>query len=89
MTPIQFPECNAMFGPPEGMAESQVMTIPAYVTQAIGGSVDGCRVAIVAWQPTEEEREKISTGAPIFISFIGTLPPHFPSVTFKQALNPA
>ena len=31
MIPVHFDEANARMGPPEGMAESQVMTISAFV----------------------------------------------------------
>ena len=40
MTPILFPEANVSLGAPEGLTETQVMTIPAYVGEVVGGSVD-------------------------------------------------
>lgn len=92
MTPIQFPEANTKFGPPVDMAESQVMSIPAFrgVVSSPSSSVDGAPQVVVAWQPTAEEVRRIVAGQPIFISFLcDGLPPHFPSLSFHEATHPA
>ena len=89
MNPINFPEANARFGPPAGVAESQVMTIHAFAGKVAGGSNDGETVVVTAWLPTPEELAVLNSGKPLFISFLGGLPPHFPTVDFQQATHPA
>ena len=89
MTPVNFPQANAQFGPPPDMQESQCMAIRVHVGLIQGGSLDGERVVVAAWQPTPEELAVLNTGQPLFISFIGGLPPHFPCVDFEQAIHPA
>ena len=71
MSPTAFPECNVRYGPPEDMAESQVMTLPAYRGQVVGGSVDGCVNVVVAWLPSITDLEKLLAGEPVYISMLG------------------
>ncbi len=85
MSPIDFPESNHRFGPPKGMDESQVKTIPAFVAEVQRGNLAGVQTVVVAWQPTPAEIEQIKNGAPIFLSMIGGLLPHFLSTSFKEA----
>jgi hypothetical protein len=89
MSPTDFPECNARFGPPSEMAESQVMTISAYIGESKQGSVDGSRLAVTAWKPSAEEITDIINGNPVFLTCMGGLPPHFITTRFEQAINPA
>lgn len=89
MTPVAFPEANAKFGAPPDLEESQCMTIKAYAGRIHGGSLDGENVVVTAWMPSPEEREMIAQGRPIFLSFIGGLPPHYPSLDFNTATHPA
>lgn len=89
MTPIDFKEANTAFKAPEGLDESQVMTIPAFHGVVQGGSMDGIPVTVVAWKPTVDELLKIANGADIYISFCGGLPAHFPCLSFREATNPA
>ena len=89
MTPILFPEANVSLGAPEGLTETQVMTIPAYVGEVVGGSVDGVRLVVVAWRPTAAELEDLNNGGEIYLSCIGGLPPHFLTTKFKEAVKPA
>lgn len=89
MSPVAFPEVNARFGPPPDLADSQCMTIYAYMGQVQGGSVDGSQIVVTAWKPSIEEIELMKQGQPIFLSFIGGLPPHFASLNFNTASRPA
>lgn len=89
MSPTVFPEANTVFGPPSDLEESQCASIPAYVGEAKGGSVDGSKVVVVAWYPTPNERDLIQHGAPIFITMMGGLAPHFLTVSFNEATLPA
>jgi hypothetical protein len=89
MIPVKFPEANIKFSPPEGLAESQVMTIHGYVGDVVGGSVDGFKVCVVAWMPTPQEMEQILNGQPIFISMMNGMVPHFLTTEFKWAIRPA
>lgn len=50
--------------------------------------MDGAGVNVVAWKPTPEELELIKVGKPIFLTFVGGIPPHFPSMSFGEATNP-
>lgn len=89
MIPVHFPQENTHYGPPEGIAESQCMTIPACQRMVDRGSLDGMRQVIVAWRPTQEELQRIIEVAPIFVSMIGGLMPHALCTSFEEATNPA
>lgn len=65
------------------------MSIYAHLTEAKSGSVDGDKIVVVAWQPNEIDLERLRNGAPIFLSVLGGLPPHFLTTDFKEAVNPA
>ena len=85
MNPVDFPESNVAFGPPEGMTEDEVGTIPAYLRQLLGGKYDGVKVVIVAWQPDEQELEMIKRGAPVYVCMLGGLAPHYLTTSFEVA----
>lgn len=89
MTPITFHEANASFKAPTDLAESQVATIMAYCGPIPGGSMDGEKMVVVAWKPSPEEVAAISAGAPVFLTTLGGLPPHFLTTDFASATNPA
>lgn len=89
MIPHAFPECNITFTPPEGLDESQVMSIAAFTGGVKQGSIDGVPITVVAWTPTEHERKVLALGNPIYLTFIGGLPPHYPSTSFEEATHPA
>lgn len=89
MIPADFPQSNCSFSAPDGLAESQVMSIPAYRHRVLGGSVDGCTQVVVAWLPTPAELELLNQGKPIFLSMIGGLLPHYLSMDFHSAIHPA
>jgi len=88
MTPVLFPQCNAAFGPPSDLDESQCATIPAYVGEVKRGSVEGSKIVVVAWLPTPEELAIIKAGGPIFLSMMGGLAPHFVTTSFEEAIAP-
>jgi hypothetical protein len=89
MTPVDFPEAKMRFRPLPGLAESQCRTIHAFVGKVVGGSVDGADVVVTAWRPSPEELAVLNAGKPLFLSFLGGLPPHFPTVDFEAAIHPA
>ena len=76
MTPTNFPGSNRIFGPPEGMTESQVKPIHAFISTVEGGPLDGAEQITVAWKPTIDEMRDILDGSPIYLSCINGLPPH-------------
>lgn len=89
MTPITFPEANASFKAPADLHENQVATIMAYCGPIPGGSMDGEKMVVVAWKPDAAELEALKAGAPVFLTTLGGLPPHFLTVDFHNATNPA
>lgn len=89
MNPCHFPQANIKYGPPPDLEESQCAAIPAFVHEVRGGSCDGVPQVVVCWKPTDEEIEAIKNGAPIYLSVLGNLPPHYLSVDFEQATHPA
>ena len=89
MTPVAFPEANSRYGAPDGLAESQVMTIAAFQHEVQGGSLDGHPQVVVAWMPSPEDLAVLNDGKPLYISMMGGLAPHYPSVDFYQATHPA
>ena len=90
MTPAKFLEANTVYGPPSDLEESQCFSIPAYQGTVDGGSVDGCRQVVVAYDLSPEEIAYLhQNGGRLFLSMIGGLSPHFLSFTFDQAIHPA
>jgi hypothetical protein len=95
MKPAQFPEANTTFGPPEGFAESQVYSIPAYMGTSEGGSCDGVDIVVVKYELSSEElrymAQRAEEGEPpaIYITMMGGLAPHYLSLSFHQATHPA
>lgn len=76
MKPVSFPQVNCKFGPPPGMDESQVQTIPGFRGDISAGNLDGAFVVVVAWQPSEKELAQLNEGAPIFVMFMSGIVPH-------------
>ena len=87
MKPVNFPEANSKHGPPKGFDESQIMTIPSFTSESLGGHLDGCGIVVVAWQPSDQEIKAIAAGGNIFLTMIGGLAPHFVSTSFKDAIQ--
>lgn len=85
MTPVRFPQVNAFFGAPAGLDENQVVTVPAFAGSARGGSLDGMPIVVTAWQPSPAELAALNAGRPIFLTFIGGLPPHMATTDFESA----
>lgn len=85
MTPTDFPEANSTFAPPSDLEESQCRSIRVFVGRVEGGSCDGADQVITAWQPSEEEIAMIAAGAPVFLSCLGGLPPHYLTTSFEHA----
>lgn len=73
---VNFPESNLNLGAPEGLTEDQVLTIPAlkqdYYFEGDQRPHDSFTVCL---QPSEEDRQAIAEGRPIFIRTIGLFPP--------------
>lgn len=90
MRAVEFPQANANFRPPEGYAESQVRTVPAYQSTVARGSCEGVPIVVVAWKLEVADIEKLTqNGAIIYLSCLGGLQPHFMTCTFEEATNPA
>lgn len=89
MTPTNFPESNATFGPPEDLEESQCMQIRAYVGEAKSGSVDVMPFVVVAWMPSLTDLSRLASGQPVYLTMMGGLAPHFLTTTFEEAIRPA
>jgi hypothetical protein len=89
MIPTDFPQANCRFGPPQGMEESQVQTIRAFRSQVGIGSLEGADLIVTAWKPDATDLARLNAGAPLFLTFIGGLPPHMATTHFAEATNPA
>lgn len=89
MTPVKFEHANTEYGPPINLEESQCRTIPAYQGEIVGGSCDGLKQVVVAYQLTNEEIYLLANGGLFYISMIGGLAPHYPSLSFYDATHPA
>lgn len=86
MSPVDFQESNIVYGPPEGMAESQCMSIRAFRGELASGPLDGVTIVVTAWRPTDEERRIIAEGGDLYLTCVGGLPPHLLSVSFANAV---
>ncbi len=84
MEPTDFPQANRRFGPPAGMDESQVQSVPAFAAEAVGGNLDGAAFVVVAWRPSAEDLAALNAGAPVFLSMMGGLAPHYVGVSFEE-----
>lgn len=89
MTPVTFPEATHQFRPPPDLEESQCHTIHAYSGTVDRGSLEGSYIVVTAWKPTPQEIMKIRAGRPIFLTCIGSLPPHMLTMSFAEASQPA
>lgn len=89
MIPVNFPQANIKFCPPIDLDESQCFTIHGFRSQVQGGSVDGAALCVTAWTPSPEELAVINEGRPIFLTFLGGIPPHFLSTSFEAATKPS
>lgn len=87
MNPVEFPEANCTFGPPQGLTENQVRPIKAYRGTVPTGSIEGLPMVVTAWKPNDQEKERILNGEPIYLTIIGTLPPHSLTTSFTEATN--
>jgi hypothetical protein len=85
MNATDFPEANTKHGPPPGLDESHVKTIPSFKAQIEGGPHDGTEMVVVAWRPTPEDLKRLNAGALVYLSMMGGLCPHFLSTSFKDA----
>jgi hypothetical protein len=87
MTPVNPPIYNQVFTAPGDMDASQVESIQAFVGEIPpGNNLDGASFVVVAWQPSQEELiELLQRGGPIYLSCLGTLPPHFLTTEFSIA----
>lgn len=89
MNSVDFPESNTNFGPPKGMTEEQVASIPAAIVRQDGGQHDGLVMVIVAWEPSPDELRALISGARVFITMRGGCAPHFVTTSFAEARNSA
>lgn len=89
MIASDFPEANGTIKPPTGYAESQVMPLRIFMGEVERGAVEGAKICVSCWRPTVEELAALVSGAPLFISFLGGMPPHYPATNFHEATHPA
>jgi hypothetical protein len=89
MIPATFEQVNTEMDPPKGMTEKDVLRIPAFLAEVRDPSscLDGSHVVIVAWKPSIEELKKLMEGGSIFLTAIGSLPPHYMSASFEAAIQ--
>lgn len=89
MRSVDFPEANKTFGPPADLTEEQCRAIRAHVAPVAGGSIDGAHIIVVAWKPSQEELLELEAGNPVFLTCVGSLPPHFITTSFREATHTA
>lgn len=89
MYAVNFQQANKTYGPPEGMTHHQVRPIRAFDGTIERGSLEGSQIVVCAWKPTVEELGALCYGDPIFIAFVGGLPPHLLTTDFEVARNPS
>jgi hypothetical protein len=88
MNPCNFPQANKLFGPPPGLDESQVMTVPACLGTISEGNMDGATCIVVCWMPSQEDLDRLNSGIPIYLTFLGGLPAHGIATEFNPAIRP-
>lgn len=85
MNAEQFEQANITYGPPEGVSEAHVHSIPAFVGAIEGGPFDGSHYTVVAWRPDEKDLERLNNGGVVYLSVVGGLMPHFLCTSFEEA----
>jgi hypothetical protein len=85
MTPVKPPITNCVFTAPEDLDASQVNSIHAYRESIPTGNLEGATFIVVAWQPSPDEIKALQEGGSIFLSCLGSLPPHFLTTKFSEA----
>lgn len=89
MDAIDFAQANISYAPPPDLSEIQCRTIRAYQGKIEGGSCDGAMQVVVAYRLTPEEIGRLRGGGLLYITMIGGLAPHYPSLSFEEATHPA
>lgn len=89
MSPTVFDEINCNFTPPPTLEESQCAQIRGYHGVVERGSLEGAKVIVVAWKPSDEDLMRLLNGSPVFLSVFGGLPPHMLTTSFAEAITPA
>ncbi len=87
MIPVTFQEANQVFHAPTDL--EQVRPIHAFHGAVRGGSLDGVAMVVTAWLPTPEELAALNAGAPVFLGFVGGLPPHVAGTSFESVTQTA
>lgn len=87
MIPENFDQANAIFRPPSDLTH-QCGAILAFKSVIETGSLEGSPLVVTAWKPSDLELAAILRGKPIFVSFLGGLPPHFVTTDFHAATHP-
>lgn len=84
-----FPEANHTFNPPPDLDESQCQSVPVHVGEIETGNLEGARIMVMCYKPTDDEVMDIAEGKPIYLTILGpNLPPHMLSTSFFQATHP-
>jgi len=86
MTPAEFPQANAVFGSPKDL-EGSCREVRAYTCQVVGGIFDGSIMAVTAWKPSPKELRDLIEGGSVFLSVIGSLPPHYIGTRFEEVVG--
>ncbi len=89
MIPVYFPEANKVFGPPKDLTEEQCSKVHAFVGEVQGGGCDGMGMIVVAYEPSPYDLEVLNNGGKVYLSCLGSLPPHFLTTSFERAIAPA
>lgn len=78
MEATNFKGSNITFGPPKGLSEAQVGTIPAFMGKQNIPGVGDCPLIMVAWKPNYEEIKRLMDGGNVYVCFLSNgLVPHF------------
>lgn len=72
MLPTNFPESNAVLGPPQGMSEEECSSLFTLRSK----DESGHPVVVSCWKPTRDELEALNAGRPLWLVVLGqTMPP--------------
>jgi len=69
MTPVKFPECNVLFGPPKGMTKEQVNALPALAIRPLPPSPT---FIISCWEMSDEEFAEFSKTRKLWLAVISS-----------------
>lgn len=87
MIPQEFEQSNVILGPPKGLNETHVKSLPMFRGETKQGPFEGGEFFVSVWKPTPLELEQLVEGGFVYLTMLGNVPPHVLTTSFEAATN--